>query len=74
MFSAEMESCKIDPWANDEKFDMVEDNGSGEWINAAADVAAAAAGTRTETGLPDFSWYNIPNRGKMYQMTTKYTK
>jgi hypothetical protein len=25
-------------------------------------------------GLPDFSWYNIPKRGKIYQMTTKYTK
>jgi hypothetical protein len=34
-----------------------------------------------ETGLPDFSWYNIPkrrkimpNNHKMYQMATKYTK
>jgi hypothetical protein len=26
------------------------------------------------TGLPDFSWYNIPKRGKIYQMTIKYTK
>jgi hypothetical protein len=26
------------------------------------------------TGLPDFSWYKIPKRGKIYQMTTKYTK
>jgi hypothetical protein len=31
-------------------------------------------------GLPDFSWYNIPKRGKIpnnhkiYQMGTKYTK
>jgi hypothetical protein len=24
--------------------------------------------------LPDFSWCNIPKRGKIYQMTTKYTK
>jgi hypothetical protein len=25
-------------------------------------------------GLPDFSWYNIPKRGKMYQITIKYIK
>jgi hypothetical protein len=25
-------------------------------------------------GLPDFSWYKIPKRGKIYQMTTKYSK
>jgi hypothetical protein len=25
-------------------------------------------------GLPDFSWYNIPKRVKIYQITTKYTK
>jgi hypothetical protein len=23
------------------------------------------------TGLPDFSWYNIPKRGKIYQITIK---
>jgi hypothetical protein len=23
------------------------------------------------TGLPDFPWYKIPNRGKIYQMTIK---
>jgi hypothetical protein len=27
-----------------------------------------------ETGLPDFSWYNKPKLGKMYQMGIKYTK
>jgi hypothetical protein len=27
-----------------------------------------------ETGLPDFSWSKIPKRGKIYQITTKYTK
>jgi hypothetical protein len=26
------------------------------------------------SGLPDFSWYKIPKRGKIYQMTTKYIK
>jgi hypothetical protein len=25
-----------------------------------------------EPELPDFSWYNIPKRGKIYQMTTKW--
>jgi protoporphyrinogen oxidase len=25
-------------------------------------------------GLPDFYWYNIPKREKMYQITIKYTK
>jgi hypothetical protein len=25
-------------------------------------------------GLPDFSWSKIPKRGKIYQITTKYTK
>jgi hypothetical protein len=25
-------------------------------------------------GLPDFSWYIIPKRGKIHQMATKYTK
>jgi protoporphyrinogen oxidase len=24
--------------------------------------------------LPDFSWFNIPQRRKIYQMTIKYTK
>jgi hypothetical protein len=24
-----------------------------------------------ETGLPDFSWCNIPKRGKLHQLTTK---
>jgi hypothetical protein len=24
--------------------------------------------------LPDFSWCNIPKRGKMYQINTKYIK
>jgi hypothetical protein len=26
------------------------------------------------SGLPDFSWYNIPKRVKMYQNGGKYTK
>jgi hypothetical protein len=26
------------------------------------------------TGLPNFSWYNKPKRGKIYQMTTKCNK
>jgi hypothetical protein len=25
-------------------------------------------------GLPDFSWYKIPKRGEIDQMTTNYTK
>jgi hypothetical protein len=25
-------------------------------------------------GLPDFSWYKIPKRGKNYQMPIKYTQ
>jgi hypothetical protein len=25
-------------------------------------------------GLSDFSWYKIPKRGKIHQITTKYTK
>jgi hypothetical protein len=25
-------------------------------------------------GLPDFSWYDIPTQGKIYEITTKYTK
>jgi hypothetical protein len=28
----------------------------------------------TQPGLPDFSWSKIPKRGKIYQITTKYTK
>jgi hypothetical protein len=27
-----------------------------------------------KTGLPDFSWFKIPKRGKIIQITTKYTK
>jgi hypothetical protein len=26
------------------------------------------------TGLPDFSWYNLPKRVKIYQITIKCTK
>jgi hypothetical protein len=26
------------------------------------------------SGLPDFSWYKIPKRGKIYQLTTNHTK
>jgi hypothetical protein len=29
---------------------------------------------RYVAGLPDFSWSKIPKRGKIYQITTKYTK
>jgi hypothetical protein len=25
-------------------------------------------------GLPDFTWYNLPKRKKIYQITVKYTK
>jgi hypothetical protein len=25
-------------------------------------------------GLPDFSWYNVPKRGKIYHVATKYPK
>jgi hypothetical protein len=28
-------------------------------------------GSAHSTGLPNFSWNNIPKRGKIYQMTTK---
>jgi hypothetical protein len=28
----------------------------------------------SEAGVPDFSWYNIPNDHKIYQMTIKFTK
>jgi hypothetical protein len=28
---------------------------------------------RFQPGLPDFSWYKVPKRGKIYQITTKYT-
>jgi hypothetical protein len=27
---------------------------------------------RSEAGLPDFSWHNIPKREQIYQITTKY--
>jgi hypothetical protein len=27
-----------------------------------------------KTGVPDFSWYNIPKRGKIHKLTTKYNK
>jgi hypothetical protein len=27
-----------------------------------------------DSGLPDFSWYSIPKREKIYRITTKYTK
>jgi hypothetical protein len=29
---------------------------------------------RPPSGLPDFSWYNLPKQGKIYQITAKYTK
>jgi hypothetical protein len=28
----------------------------------------------SSAGLPDFSWFKIPKLGKIYQITTKYTK
>jgi hypothetical protein len=44
------------------------------WIQFVAVIVVTA-------GLPDFSWYNIPKRGKyiptyhkVYQIATKYTK
>jgi hypothetical protein len=30
--------------------------------------------THSPTGLPDFSWYNIPKREKLNLMTTKYAQ
>jgi hypothetical protein len=29
---------------------------------------------RIQPGLPDFSWYNIPEREKVFKMTTKCSK
>jgi hypothetical protein len=29
---------------------------------------------RIRPGLPDFSWYNKPKRGNIYQIIIKYTK
>jgi hypothetical protein len=31
-------------------------------------------GFKSSAGLPDFSCFNIPKRGKIYQITRKYTK
>jgi hypothetical protein len=42
-------------------------------VEAAADLDQPA-GAQPETGLPDLCWYNTPNRGKIYKITTKYTK
>jgi hypothetical protein len=32
------------------------------------------ANHQSDAGLPDFSWWNIPKRWKIYQKTTKDTK
>jgi protoporphyrinogen oxidase len=32
------------------------------------------AGPVQTAGLPDFSWYNIPKREKIYQITIRYSK
>jgi hypothetical protein len=37
-------------------------------------VKRNAAGVKSDPGLPDFSWYNIPKWLKIYQKATKYTK
>jgi hypothetical protein len=34
----------------------------------------SAGAAKSTTGLPDFTWCNIPKRGKFYQMATKYAK
>jgi hypothetical protein len=34
--------------------------------------ADAVIAGQCDSGLPDFSCYNVPKRGKMYQVTTKY--
>jgi hypothetical protein len=39
------------------------------WETSSQPVVRFAFGTR----LPDFSWYNVPKRVKIYQQTTKYT-
>jgi hypothetical protein len=36
--------------------------------------ACEREGSRSGAGLPDFSWYKIPKREKIYQITTNYTK
>jgi hypothetical protein len=30
--------------------------------------------SKSQTGLPDFSWYKIPKREKIWQIATNYTK
>jgi hypothetical protein len=40
----------------------------GAWHRNLQDGARAHA---PGTGLPDFSWHNIPKRGKIYKITTK---
>jgi hypothetical protein len=37
-------------------------------------VAVNSKGVGLAPELTDFSWYNIPQRGKIYRTTNKYTK
>jgi hypothetical protein len=34
--------------------------------------AAQGLKMRSVAGLPDFPWHNLPKRGKIYHMTTKF--
>jgi hypothetical protein len=40
----------------------------------AGETTVARERERLTAGLPDFSWYKIPKREKIYQITTNYTK
>jgi hypothetical protein len=37
-------------------------------------LRACQSAFKSRIGLPDFSWYNVPKLGKIYQMTTKLPK
>jgi hypothetical protein len=47
------------------------DDGYQKYVNQAITELQVRSGNGSGPGLPDFSWYNIPKRGKYTKMTTK---
>jgi hypothetical protein len=57
-------TAKIKPPPNKRKFAQSGHSG-GDWSHT-------EDGEQSATGLPDFSWRNIPKRGKIYHNITKW--
>jgi hypothetical protein len=54
-----------------QKIVFVRGGKSGSGQSPSPHFKSATPTNLSQPGLPDFSWYNVPKRGKIYQITIK---